>query len=352
MLSKDIKLILKEPRFVLLMMLLIAAGTVAFLFGSANTLSPMISLGVADLDGSEYSRLLLDYFEDNKVFSSYIDVAEGDVEELEKSFNAGKLDMYLVIPEDFAGNLIRINNVAIKAVINSSDTTKAVVYRNLLESYSKYITAVEVNCQSLYDIMSEEGYSKDRIDAENTAISLDLIFTALGKDRFFEREYIERFEGISLVNYYVYSLIMLVVLYIGVFAGLGKLKERLSKVELRLATIGRKGLSGAFSKAGAYTLVCGGLLILLLIALDLFSDVRFGVASIFVVFLSVFASCLFFIFFGRAFTGTGGYIITANMLVLLLTVIGGGIIPIMYLPEILAGIARFTPNYWFIRMLL
>ncbi len=352
MLSKDIKLILREPRFLLLALILLAAGAVAFLFGRANTASPKVSLGVADNDSSEYSRLLLNYFEDNKVFSSYIDVVEADEDELKRIFYDGKLDMYLVIPPDFAQNLIRINNVAMKAVINSSDITKAVVYKNLLESYSKYITAVEINCQSLYDIMMEAGYSPDRVNSENTAVSLDLIFTALGKDQFFEREYIERFEGISLVNYYIYSLIMLIVLYIGAFAGLSALKERLSKVALRLATIGRNRLLPKLSKAAAYTLVCGGVLALMLIIIDVFSEVNIGAASIILVILSVFASCLFFVFFANIFSGTGGYIITANMLILLLTVLGGGIIPIMYLPEILAGIARFTPNYWFIRMLL
>ena len=352
MLRKDIKLILREPRFLLLTVILLATGTVAFLFGRANSASPKISLGVADNDASEYSRLLLDYFEDNKVFSSYIDVVEGNEKELEVAFFNGKLDMYLVIPKDFAENLIHINNVAMKAVINSSDITKAVIYKNLLESYSKYITAVEVNCQSLYDIMREAGYSSDSVNSENTAVSLDLIFTALGKDSFFEREYIERFEGISLVNYYIYSLIMLIVLYIGAFAGLGALKERLSKVELRLATIGRSRILPKISKAAAYTLICGGALTLLLIAVDRLTQVKIGASSIVLVLVSVFVSCLFFVFFGNMFSGTGGYIITANMLILLLTVLGGGIIPIMYLPEILAGIARFTPNYWFIRMLL
>ena len=66
----------------------------------------------------------------------------------------------------------------------------------------------------------------------------------------------------------------------------------------------------------------------------------------------VFVSCFVFAVFGSCFKSVASYVITANMLILLLTVAGGGIIPIMYLPEAMASVARLTPNYWFIRMLL
>ncbi len=350
--TKDLKLILHEPRLGLFAAILLAAAVIAVLFGRADYESPRIAMGVADRDDSEYSSLLISYFRDNEVFSSYIEVVEADEEELEERFADGELDLYLVIPEAFTANLININNVAMKAVINSSDPTKAVVYRNLLESYSQYITAVEAGCQTLYDVMSADGYSADAVSSENAAVSYDLIFTALGKDTFFEREYIERFEGISLVNYYIYSLIMLLVLYIGAFAGLSMLKEKLGSAQKRLATIGRRPIAGHMSKAFAYTLICGLLLCAVMAVLELFTPVRIKPAAIAVILPVVFVSCFAFVIFGSCFKSVASYVITANMLILLLTVAGGGIIPIMYLPEAMASVARLTPNYWFIRMLL
>jgi len=352
MFSKDLKLIFREPRLWLFTAVLLVMAVVAVLFGKSNSLTPRISMGVADHDASEYSELLISYFKENTVFNSYIEIVADEEEALKKSFLEGELDMYLVIPEDFAANLIRINNVSMKAVINSSDTTKAVIYRNLLESYSGYITSVEAGCQTLYDIMTAEGYDTDKIDSENIAVSYDLIFTALGKDTFFEREYIERFEGISSVNYYIYSLIMLLVLYIGAFAGLSALRERLGSSQKRLATIGLSPVRIKLSKAAAYTLVCGTIMGLALFLVNTFSKVRFGTGTVLFVIAAIFAGCLLFSIFGSLFKSVGSYIITANMLILLLTVAGGGIIPIMYLPEAMAKVARFTPNYWFIRMLL
>lgn len=352
MLIKDIKLIIHEKRFAIFPVILIAIAICAVLFGKINTESAKVNIGIADNDRSEYSVLLISYFEENEVFSSYINIIEDTENSIKQRFYNDELDMYIVIPEDFAKNLININNVPMTAVINSSDTTKAVVYKNLLESYGRYITAVEVNCQSLYDIMGEEGYSNDLINSENIAVSYELLFTALGKDEFFKIHEISRFEGISLVNYYIYSAIMLLVLYIGAFAGLGRLGDKLSRVNLRLATTGCKTSKTVLSKTIAYSLVCGGLLFGTLMVINCFAEFTIKSSAILLVPISVFIVSLVLCVIAGFFKSKESYIIFVNMLILLLTIVGGGIIPIMYLPEALAKVARFTPNYWFIKALL
>lgn len=352
MLSKDIRLILRDRSFHILLIFLAIAAVVAILFGRASLSTPRINMGIVDNDRTEYSRLLITYLEENTVFNSYINVVEGTEPEMKSTFYEGELDLYFVIPEEFSNNLIVINNIPMNVVINGSDTTKAVLYNNLLKSYSRYITAVELNCQSLYDIMEMEGYPEDKVDKENIAISYDLLFTALGKDAFFNFNYEERFTGVSLVNYYVYSAIVLAVMYIGMMAGLSSLKERLSNVSIRLKAAGIPFAGQAVSKTVAYTAVYGGLVLLVMLAVNIFADFSFPVRSILLSIAAIFAASVVFSIIGRMCKSTGSYIITANMIILLLTIVGGGIIPVMYLPEAIAKVARFTPNYWFIRVLL
>ena len=190
--------------------------------------------------------------------------------------------------------------------------------------------------------MKSEGYPQELVSSENYAISYDLVFTALGKDAFFEREYLDRFEGISLVNYYIYSQLILIVMYVGVFAGLSHLREKLGSVHLRLETIGYNRFPMIMSKAFAYTLVCGSMLILTVVAIDLSAKLNIGVLPLIYLVIALFLASLLFIIISRCFSSEGSFIIFANMLVLLLTIAGGGII----------NIARFSPNYWFIRGLV
>lgn len=352
MIIKDIKLIFHERRMPVLLGILILLAVVGIMFGRPNTESAKVAIGVADNDNSEYSKLLLSYFEENDVFNSYIDVYEGSEDELAGMFGEGRLDMYLVIPEEFTEKLIYIDNTPIKAVVNSSDRTKSVVYKNLLDSYAAYISSVELNCQALYDIMLREGYDRSEVDNVNVAISYELIFTALGKDDFFKRVEIERFEGVSLVNYYVYSAMVLLVLYIGLFAGLGAIRERLSNVSLRLKSTGIGRGKQLFSKWIAYGLTTGVIAAAVMLLINASGRMNFTAGSILFIIAAIFASCLIFLLISSVPDSEGGYVIFANMMILLVTIVGGGIIPIMYLPEAIANVARFTPNYWFIKVLL
>lgn len=352
MILKDIKLILHSRSFAWFVGLIATAAVIAVIFGRGNSLSPKISLGIADLDRSEYSEMLITYFEENVVFSSYISIERGTEPELMRRFADGDIDVFLVIPENFAAQLITITNVPMKAYISSSDRTKAVIYKNLLESYARYITAVEVNCQALYDIMLTEGFDADYVDRENVAVSYELIFTALGKDEFFDYSHIERFAGVSLVNYYIYAAMALAVLYCGMFSGLSALREKLTNVEMRLRALGKRRAGRNFTKAFAYFLICGGLMLVMMLAVNLLAGFSFPAFALVFVPACVFVSALLFTFASGLFSSTGGYIMFSNMLILLVTIVGGGIIPLMYLPEAIARIAVFTPNYWFIKILL
>ena len=134
MLIKDFKLILHERRLLILLLILTVTVLIGVYFARPDSTSQTVNIGIADLDDSQYSQLLITYFEENEVFASYISIMRGSEEELAELFASGTIDLYLVIPEDFASRLMSIDNVPIRAVLNSSDTTSCIVYRNLLRA--------------------------------------------------------------------------------------------------------------------------------------------------------------------------------------------------------------------------
>lgn len=352
MVQKDIKVLLTERKMLIVLVVLIVIGIAGALFAKPSQSGIKVRFGVNDADASEYSKLLISYFRENESFSSYITLVEKPVPELEKMLADQEIDLYLCIPEDFAAKLMRMDNVPIRAVVDSSDTTKAVLYKNLLFSYAKYISAVQVNAQAVYDIMSEEGYPADKVSSVNYSLSYDLIFTALGKDAFFDHIELERVEGVSLINYYVSSGIVLAAMYAGLMAGLLFLKERKSLASDRLRCAGKSIAAQFFSKLTAFFLLCGPAFGILILVLNLTGKMKFTFTSLLIVFAGIIISCALFMLISCFMDSVGGYSIFANMIILLLTIVGGGIIPVMYLPEAVVKIARFTPNYWFIRTLL
>lgn len=312
----------------------------------------MIQFGIVDKDSSAYSKLLLEYFHESESFSSYINIVEGKNEEIEKSFNEGKLDLYLVIPEDFAKNMIYLNHLPVKVVINGTDTTKAILLKNIFESYEKYISAVETNCVTLYDVMTLSKMDSNLIEEKNIEISYDLIFTALGKEKFFHYQELGDFPQTTKLNYYICVMISIVLMYSGLYVGFQMMKEKKLGTLRRLYTAGMPTANILlekiiFSSAIIFLIIYSAYFIPTLYKGEAI-DIKVGVIYLCTVVFSV----SFAILLSGVFSKIQNYMIVGNFLSFLFIIIGGGIIPIMYLPAELVKVSKYTPNYWFIKLIL
>jgi ABC-2 type transport system permease protein len=345
MFVKDLKLIFSDRKMLILLALLVIISVAGVIFCIKETRGPAVRFGIADEDQTEDSYLLVIYFDENEVFNEYFKVVRGTKKELEEAFDRGELDMYMVIPEGFTRNLKSYVNMPIETIINNSDKTKLELMSILADTYSEYITAVQINCKGLTDMVGRE-------DFDSALVQRELVLTALGKDSFFRRKTIDRFEGISLVNYYIYSGIILIILYAGLFAGLKSLKERLGKAGERLVSVGVGRGKIFFSSLSAFVLVYT---VIMGIALGLIAglgELTVPPVAIFFVFLAIVVVCSLFMLISKFVKSVPAYMILGNMLILFTTIAGGGIIPIMYLPEGCIAVARFTPTYWFIKLIL
>ncbi len=332
-----------KVRIAFIFLLVMMALGVAVSGGEEET-SPAVRIGIADNDNSEYSRMLIGFFGQNEVFTSFVSIVTGTDSELEEMFYSGDIDMLLSIPENFAASLINFTNTPMKALINSADETKAVLFKNLLEAYENYIVKVQIGCETLYQVMKAEEMDRELINQKNIEISYDLIFTALGKDKFFERTELERLKSIPLTRYYMYSFLFIIVLYGGLFAGLNLLNEHKIGALARLKSTGLSMRSIIFQKYLFFILLYG---VPAIYTIFVFQTTAFIMTVLFT------AACIGVFFIIATLVGkTQVYMLISNLLVLIFTIIGGGIIPIMYMPQNLSAFAYFTPNYWFLRIML
>lgn len=345
MLKKDLLTIIRTPGAWISFLALAVLMTLSLIIPKDNgETEAVISIGISDNDGSEYSKLLLGFFDQNEVFLSYVNMTVGTDEEIDALFRKGELDMTLSIPENFAENLIHINNSPVIARIDASDKTKSVMLSNLLEAYGKYISASEINCQSLYDVMKIDGYDREIRNEYNNSVSYDLVLTALSKDTFFERYELERLQSIPLTKYYAYSVLFIIILFGGLFAGLNLLNEHRSGALARLKSTGMSMFSVVFGKY-AFFFISYGLL-------AIYTIFAFSLSTFFITLVFIPVVIGFFLVLSDCIRTTKSYLLAGNLLLLIFTILGGGIIPIMYMPVSLSRLAYITPNYWFLRVML
>lgn len=337
--------------------ILILALLIVFLIGlfaytkiqdSKPSVADKIIIGVVDMDKSQYSNMILSFFDDNNVFKNYVDIIHEDDESiLDSLIDTNEIDLYIVIPKNFVQSVIDIENVPVKVVLSQADITKSILIQNLLEAYEGYIEAVQINCVVIYDIMKKDMLSEGSIDTANLEVSLELVATAIDKNSFFNRINIDEIKSIPIVKYYSYVLLYLLILYAAMAYGLRIMKEQQSGILSRFHTTGMNPAKYFIGKQ--------------LFILTVFSTVFFAIYTIkfasthsfhfksyiFCIIVSALFSA-FFLAFSSLFTTMKSYLLASNLFIIFSVILGGGIIPLLYLPQSMIKIARFSPNYWFV----
>ncbi|MBR6293301.1 MAG: ABC transporter permease [Lachnospiraceae bacterium] len=352
MIGKDIKLFISDTKTLLVLLVLALLGIAGVFLASGITPPTVITVGIVDHEQSNYSDMLKTYFAENEDFNAFVNIYEGTEEEVNSRFEKGELDFYFVIPENFTSEMIGMKNTPIKAVINSDDKAKAAIYGALLESYSRYITSVEVNIESLTFRMRAEDYDRDLIREKNIEISWDLVMTALGKDAFFEREVFDRMASLPLTDQYIYSVLILLVLYSGMLTGYAVLLERKSGVRARLVSCGISPARTIISKVLVYGTLMSAAFLAVMTVMKQFGKIEFSFGTGLFLTALIFGAGIVFSILALLIRSKNGYCFFSNMAILLMTILGGGIIPVMYLPNALSKFAQFMPGYRFITFIL
>ena len=310
--------------------------------GIRTSESGKIALGVAKEDTSEYANLLMKYFNENKVFLNYVDLTEAEEQTLKNALEQAELDAYLVIPKDFAQSMIAMENLPIRARVSMKNPTKALILRHVMEAYETYVEAVEVNCTALYRRMKADGFSSKEINAANVEISLDLIFTTLGKDDFFRQRVVETQEqkALPLMEHYQYTGVYFILLFLFIPAGLRMLFLRKNGLLYRLKAVNIPESAVAITVGIPYLLLCALLLALVCYWKD-------GPERFFPAFFLIIPWLVVCILLGRFCSDNRQYLFVCSMLLVGLAVLGGSLIPEVYLPDNFQKIAVWMPNRMF-----
>jgi len=311
-----------------------------------NETTAHLQLGVANEDSSEYANLLISYFLENDTFSSYVTVTQEKEELLNRLLEAGELDAYLVIPKGFAQSLIQMDHVPMKAVVSMRQPTKALIFRQVLEAYETYIKQVELNCTLLYEQMLEEGFSQAECNAANVEISIDLIFTALGKDDFFRIREIEKAPEVTMADHYAMTILFFAGMFFCLPAGLSLWRLRQNGMILRLRTMGISAWKVSLAIAIPYLMILavivGGCAALRE------ESVWYQVGTAILLLFSVLCVCLFF---GAWLKKRKDYLFAFGLLLISFAVLGGGIVPKRYLPSSWELFVGRMPNERFVALM-
>lgn len=310
-----------------------------------------LTVGVIVEDESPYSDLVAQGLLNTKDVTEFVKITQGDYEQVNELFEAGQLDAMVLMPDGFIDSVMHFESNPVQVKVNYKDPLKAVLIRNIIYGYESYITSVETGIITLQDQMELREMDEDLIDAYNESISIDLLFTALDRSSFYTYKEIVDVPSVASTLYYLIAIVVMFLMYISVFSGINLIRERddmcikrlrLSKVRLWMYIL---------SKAISNTLFIGMMVLvwLLIFVLGTGGSISRLLPLCGFILVAIFFDVCLALWITSCFKRDESVVLFANVFIFINAVIGGSIIPLHMMPDIVSKIARVSPNYWMIR---
>jgi len=313
-----------------------------------------LHIGIVDLEESELSRMLIQSFASNDKFSSLVSISEGTTLDIQDEYNTGVLTAIVTIPENFTTSLLHYENEPLHVVINPEHPLRATVLSEMLNSYSDYIGAVDASTYGLYRTLKENGYPESSLKQANDLYSIEMISTALGRNRLFQYNTVDTFPATTSGVYFASAILVMV----AAFSASGILPLVFDDLRLncvqRYLTVKHKLRPWVVSKLIALSL--NATLLCVAIAFPIGFLFNLGFKEFLILTAQIGCISLFYgamsLFIGLLIGNETSATVTSNLLIFALGLFGGNFIPLPLMPKSIQNISAFTPNYWAIRTLL
>lgn len=351
---KDLKLFISNK--ILLCIWLILLIALCWLFSrdvKQSKIGKLVAdIGICNYDAdNKYSTMLVDVISNAENIRSLIKIHYADEKELEKQFMDHKLDCYIVVPEGFMDNLIDIDFVPIKVRLSDENSVTAIIVKNVLDSFSSYISSIQNNITALNRAQSALGLKYEFTSIVDAQMSIKLATQTLEKDTYFDYVKYEDNTIVTMKQYMLFSFLVIIITFGALFSGVDLLKEKSYGVVERYKSQGGNMIVFIGMKAFMYTASMYSLILIPNIIASYIKDFKLNkslmLLYLWLIVFSVSISILMAVIAGRIRT----YVLMANMFCITSILIGGGIIPVFYLSDKLAKLAQVTPTYHFITVL-
>jgi len=358
LLLKDIKMLLQYKQIIIISIIfpLLILGLLGFIFSdymSHNEIINKIEIALINNDDSQASKMLINDFKNNKSFAKLFQLTIYDMEEAKEKYLKGDVTAILEIPEDFSKSLISYENKPLNLTINPENPLESLILRNVMESYSKYISAADISVYTLYQQIKDIGLSREEINRINDVFSIHMILTALERDNLFKYNPITTIPSTSSFEYFIIATGVLLAMYVGLIgANMIFYEKRTMCLDRYKLSVDGNLIALMMSKIIVLLVftLCQILLLILPVVLVFGIDTDFSILN-FILFLiiSLFNIISISIFLGSIVSSEELIAMIGNVGILISGLIGGSFIPLKLMPQYIQKISQITPNYWIIK---
>lgn len=131
------------------------------------------------------------------------------VEEGYDALEAGDILYYIIVPENFFTGIVTSDNYPLEIVVKDNSTMAAYIANELFMSYAKYLGVAQAGIYSALDTVRYHGYPDEEEYVIQDKVNLIYLDRALNKDGYIDTKEYTDVGSLSLVDHYLVVAVLL-----------------------------------------------------------------------------------------------------------------------------------------------
>lgn len=320
-----------------------------------NSYIDRFTIAIVDNDRTFETKFIINHFEQSESLSQIADVVHTDYQSAIRMIKDNQIAAAIVVPENFITDMSMGKNTPITVIGNSQMPFQAMMIREYMKNAANLVTAAQSGVNTIWRFLEEAGASRETLDDWFSKSVMEFTFKSLGRNQIFEKNEVSPIGDVLPFEYYsaaVAAVYILINSMVGLTLiirdkNLGVVKRMIS----RGVPTGRIIVSKVLALV-AYQIVQFSILFVAIISC---TDGFFKgdiIKAILIFIASISACSSFMVFIGALLDNLITANVTGYIIVLVMTFIGGSIIPLQYLPVTINTLSFVSINKWVINGLL
>lgn len=313
-------------------------------------------VAVVDQEQTLETRYIINHLKNTEAGKQLLSMRLVTMEDAQTLLNNGSVAAIVIIPEGITNNLYYAEPTVLQIIGNPKYPFQAEILRDILQTGAELISIAQGGIETLWEYMDRIGMDRDVMADKYADTAFNFYIKVLGRDQVMKAMGQVSATGMNIpLEYYIVSIFIIFMF----FQALSVLQPVFSDLERKTVhrIILKGGTSFHYILAKYLSVVTVQFLqyfipgILVFLAAGNSSDSSFLLVPAGFIAISL-CSCSMIMVFGYLITKMEAAIGFGFVFILLSAFLGGGIIPLAFLPETIRNLSIISPHYWAMQTLL
>jgi ABC-2 type transport system permease protein len=175
------------------------------------------AVAIVDEDNTFETKLLMKQYEESKELQAVLSFQKTDGKTASEMLADNEIAGMVIVPDGFTNGIRRGKNIPVTVIGNPERPFQAELLQQVMVSNANLITAAQSGANAAFHYLRKMGLSSEEFATYRDAIITDFTLQALNRNKIYETETLSAFGGITPVEFYSLSGVLILLLIGGLF---------------------------------------------------------------------------------------------------------------------------------------